>query len=190
MNNTRAILMVALFVTVILASACGKTEDGIPVGSGSDWSSFPVYNSDGEFIGYYSGFNQDHVNIYAVDTDTYHTIHPTTGEPMEVPATEETQIYFLGLNCTGSAVIKEFNGEAGKTYIRGRDDLDYQVTGTAIYDINNRFEALSKLTHLRPDGDECSNSNSTIYGTVGQLEVIAGVPSFTADAPLSLFSNN
>lgn len=188
MNNVRASLIVVLMITVMLSMSCGKSEEPSPGGAGNDWSSFPVYNANGDFIGYYSGFNQDHVNIYSVDTDSYHTIHPTTGRAMEVPATEETEIYYASSNCTGTAIIRVFNGEAGKTYIHGRDNLDYRVTGTTVYDINNRFNALSKLSYNRPDNDECSNSNTTIYGTVGQLELVTGVPTFVGDAPLSLFT--
>ena len=153
-----------------------------------DMSRLSVYTVDDEFIGWADGYHLDYVKMYIPSYDQHVTIHPKTGEYMKYPRSSTEEIYFSGENCTGDAVIIGWSGGVGNTYLVSRDNRTFVIQSTTFYNINNRFEANSKLTSNRPDTEPCSPSNTTIENYSANLVEVDALIDLTPYAPFQMYS--
>lgn len=186
-----------ILITLMIAS-CGYVGDGSCAGECStnpsadtddriNVSRLAVYTADDDFIGYATDYHYDYIKMYIPAYLSYVTIHPLTGEYLKQPASPYEEIYFTGLDCTGDAVMLNWSGKIGSTYILAKNDKTYQIQSTTQYSINNRLETVSRLKANRPIVEACTNSNFTVEIYVANLVETAAMVDLSPYAPFQMF---
>ena len=186
-------------IALLLLSSCAYLEDGACVGeceqSGIGQKGDKdlalgrksVYSVDDEFIGYAIGYTFGYITVHIPAYNAYVSIQPKTGEYQERPASQHEEIYFDDEDCSGDAVVMNWDGKVGTTYIRAKNQRTYLITSTTYYSETNTFSAKSKLVANRPAHDSCHNENYLVKSFAANLREEDAMPDLSPYAPFQLF---
>ena len=203
MKNVCTTIMLYL-TALILSASCGYMEEGSCVGDCREGQSTDqstpspvdkraldrvmVYSTDDEFIGYAMDYHFDFIKVFIPAYQVYVTMHPNTGEYLEYPLSQHEEIYFDGIDCTGNAIMPNFSGKVGATYIKAKNQLTYLIHSTEYYSTRNPFRSRSRLVANRPASDSCRNSNYVVETYAANLVEEDAMPDLTSYAPFQMFS--
>lgn len=187
-------VLVALLSTgcAVGDNACvGQCEGELgEVGSarGTNQGRLSVYTVDDEFIGYAVSNDFGFINVYIPSYRSYVDLHPKTGEYQEHPVSQHEEIYFDSKDCSGNAIVVNWDGKVGSTYLKAKNRRTYVVQSTTYYSKKNTFKAQSKLVANRPAHDSCWNSSYNVMTFAANLVEQDAMPDLSPYAPFKLFS--
>lgn len=148
-----------------------------------------VYTTDDDFIGYALDYYFDYIKIYIPAYDMYVTMHPQNGQYLRYPISQYEEIYFDQRDCAGNAVLVNFGGKVGATYIVAKNERTYQIHSTTYYSYSNPFKSLSRLVANRAAADSCNNASYSVQTYAANLVEDDELPELSAYAPFKLFAS-